>query len=118
MANPVNHFEICVTNRDKGKEFYGNLFGWKFNDIEGMNYSGVTAEEGGIGGGIMEPPEEGVPPYVTFYITVVDINACLTKVEEYGGKTIVPKTPIPGMGHFAMFTDPDGNHLGIYQDGQ
>ena len=37
------------------------------------------------------------------------------KAEELGGKVIVPKQPVPGMGWFSQVTDPQGNLLGIWQ---
>ena len=34
--------------------------------------------------------------------------------ESLGGKRITPKSPIPGMGWFAVFEDPTGNKVGLY----
>jgi len=48
------------------------------------------------------------------YIGTGDINATLAEIEKHGGKTISPKTEIPGMGWFALFSDPGGNLVGIY----
>jgi predicted enzyme related to lactoylglutathione lyase len=33
-----------------------------------------------------------------------------------GATLVVPPTPIPGMGGFALFTDPDGNVMGIFRE--
>jgi uncharacterized protein len=35
---------------------------------------------------------------------------------ELGGKTIVEPTEIPGVGQFAMFSDPDGNVVGVLRE--
>ncbi|CAM5544382.1 VOC family protein [Streptomyces badius] len=52
----------------------------------------------------------------TTIFTVDDIEATLTKVNSLGGKTVVPKTEIaPEIGHYAYFTDPDGNYIGLTQ---
>jgi predicted enzyme related to lactoylglutathione lyase len=51
------------------------------------------------------------------YFKVDDIVKTLAASTKHGGKVLVPKTPIPGVGHFAMFTDPEGIVLGIMQPG-
>ena len=48
------------------------------------------------------------------YVTRDDIEASLEKVGSNGGSTVMPKTEIPGFGHFAVFTDPTGNKSGLY----
>jgi len=48
------------------------------------------------------------------YIGTDDIDASLAKVEAHGGKTVLPKTEIPGIGWFAIFTDQTGNRLALF----
>jgi predicted enzyme related to lactoylglutathione lyase len=52
------------------------------------------------------------PNQVTFYIEVDDPQAYLDRVEEAGGKTLVPVTELP-MVTFARFADPQGNVVGL-----
>jgi len=47
------------------------------------------------------------------YIEVPDLAACLKKAESMGAKTVVPITAIPNMVTLAVFSDPDGNYIGI-----
>jgi predicted enzyme related to lactoylglutathione lyase len=56
---------------------------------------------------------DGMPPYVTIYVAVDDLDATLGAVTGHGGTPIVPPTPIPGVGAFALFQDPEGNTIGI-----
>jgi uncharacterized protein len=49
------------------------------------------------------------------YAQVPDINAALKKVEDLGGKTVVPRTEIPNMVTFAQFTDPFGHLFGLVE---
>ena len=114
MGNPVVHFEICAKDLAKAREFYGKLFDWELKHEEEMNYTLVEVGEGSIGGGIMQAEEGKFPPYVTFYIQVDDLEASVRKAEELGARIIVPPTPIPNMGRFAMFNDPDGNMIGLW----
>lgn len=44
-----------------------------------------------------------------------DLQKVADKIEANGGKIVVPKTEIgPEMGFFAMFTDTEGNKLGLH----
>ena len=44
-----------------------------------------------------------------------DLQKVANKIEANGGKIVVPKTEIgPEMGFFAMFTDTEGNKLGLH----
>ena len=44
-----------------------------------------------------------------------DLQKVADKVQANGGKIVVPKTAIgPEMGFFAMFTDTEGNKLGLH----
>ena len=43
-----------------------------------------------------------------------DIDASLAKAESLGGKTVIPKTEIPGVGWFGFFSDPTGNVVSLY----
>jgi len=36
-------------------------------------------------------------------------------VTKAGGKLVMPKTPIPGVGYFAYCEDPEGNLFGVMQ---
>ena len=117
MGNPVVHFEIGGPDGPALRQFYGDLFGWEVEVTgEDMGFYGlVRANEGGIGGGIVQT-EEGMPPsYVTVYIQVDDLQAALDKISDVGGTSLMPPMEIaPGMGSIAMFTDPAGNFLGLY----
>jgi hypothetical protein len=96
------------------QEFYSKLFDWQF-DTGMPDYAMLGAQGDGIGGGIMQTPAEA-RPYVTFYVSVEDLAATLARAESLGATTVVPPTPIPGTGAFAMFADP-GAHDQDLQDG-
>ena len=75
----------------------------------------VRTAEASIGGGLLRAPE-GVFPYVTIYVEVPDLHATLQRSEELGGKMVVEPMPVPGVGSFAMFQDPDGVMVGIIEE--
>jgi hypothetical protein len=51
---------------------------------------------------------------VLVYVQTDDIEATLAKVESLGGRVLVPKTEIPTVGWFGVFSDPTGNKVGLY----
>ena len=113
MPNPVTHFEIIGKDAKKTQAFYANLFGWKIDANNPMEYGIVEAQDGrGTGGGVAgaQPGNNG---YVTLYVEVENPQAYLDKAVSLGGKVVMPVTTLPGMVTFAQFTDPDGNLIGI-----
>lgn len=115
MSNPVVHFEILGKNGRELQEYYANLFGWKINADNPMQYGLVQPGQGGIGGGIGATEGES-PNAVLVYVAVPDLQAALDKAVSLGGKVITPVTHIPGMVTFAQFQDPQGNLMGIVLD--
>ena len=48
------------------------------------------------------------------YLSAGSVDSALEKAAEFGGKVVVPKTPIgAGEGFFARFLDPEGNIVGL-----
>lgn len=116
MGCPVVHWEIAGNDGTATQGFYRQLFDWPVQVHEEMGGYGMVPgpENGpGIGGGIMK--SMGPQPYVTIYVQVDDLQAYLDKAVSLGGKAVVPPTPIPHVGSFAMFTDPDGNMVGLFK---
>ena len=120
MPNPVAYFELGGRNPANLREFYTNLFGWEIDaatpSAAGGDYFYVHPTEGGAGGGILQTSGEMPPHYVMIYVSVDDPQAYLDKAESLGGTTLVPPMEIPGgMGHIAVFQDPDGNVIGLHK---
>lgn len=117
MSNPVVHFEIASEHAKELQAFYSQLFGWKVDTNNPVEYGVVeTGSERGIAGGI--GPAMGGPNRVTFYVEVDDLRAYLDKAVSLGGKTLMEPDAVPGGPTIAMFQDPDGNITGLTQAGQ
>lgn len=115
MGHPVVHWEISGHDGAKLQSFYSQLFDWKVDSNNPMKYGMTkTAESNTVDGGIYQckPTDR---PSVTFYVYVDDLQKYLDKAASLGGKTIVPPSPVPGFGNFAMFSDPEGNVLGLFK---
>jgi uncharacterized protein len=113
MGNSVVHFEIGVKDEAAASKFYSQLFGWKINSDNPANYGMVDTDSGGegVGGGIATPPDGST--YATFYVSVDDVQAKLDDAEKLGAKTMVPPMQVPDGPEIALFTDPDGNMIGL-----
>jgi predicted enzyme related to lactoylglutathione lyase len=113
MANPICHWELMVSDPDKARAFYRQVFDWKLEDQPGGEYTliGTGSEPGG---GMMRKTPAAPAPALNVYFRVDSIDGTLRKVVEAGGTVVVPKTEIPGHGRFAMFLDPDQIAVGIF----
>jgi predicted enzyme related to lactoylglutathione lyase len=110
MAHPVIHWEIGGRDTERLREFYTDLFGWEI-DRRDPEYSLISTGEG-VGGAIMRTRED-MPAHVTIYVRVQDLDQALRRAAALGGKQLVGPTPIPGVGGFALFADPEGNAIGL-----
>jgi predicted enzyme related to lactoylglutathione lyase len=100
---PIVFFDIAGPDAAKLKTFYSSIFGW---DIDANNGIKTSKLEGTLR---QDPPEKII------YIGVPDINAALAQITADGGKTVMPRTVIPNVTIFALFTDPAGNRMGLVE---
>ena len=121
MSHPFVHIEIPADDTRAAGKFYGDVFGWNIETDPTFNYTQFQAE-GGPGGGFVsthEATDGGMVQYkadsLLLYVGTDDIDASLAQVEAHGGKTVLPQTEIPGIGWFAIFTDPTGNRLALFK---
>jgi predicted enzyme related to lactoylglutathione lyase len=127
MDHTIVHFEIPADDPERAAKFYRELFGWDIKQFEGsaaggMEYwmvSTVPTDAGGmpirrgVNGGMMKRMYPGQPP--VNYIEVEDVDEFIRKAERLGAKVLMGKQPVPGMGWFAQFNDPEGNVFAIWQ---
>ena len=118
----VQHFEIPADDVERASKFYTGVFEWKMQKLANPEdpskdywFFDTKDENGnkGIGGGLMkrQAPEHSV----TNYITVPSIDDYASKIEEAGGKVIMPKTEILKMGFILVFLDTENNMFGLYE---
>lgn len=119
MKNSINWFEIPAKNFERAKKFYEAVLNapiqvmphpsYKYGILPGDMMEGVT-------GGLVEG--EGFVPSMTGPLIYLnggeDLSVALSKVEQNGGKIILPKTSIGGNGFMAHFTDTEGNKMALH----
>ena len=109
----VSWYELMTTDVDAAAKFYTQLLGWETEETpiaDGSKYVMIKVNGKVIGGMMKTPPQaQGVPPYWGLYVTVNDIDAAAQKVQELGGKILVPPTAIPeAASRFCVIQDPQG----------
>jgi uncharacterized protein len=118
MGQPVVHFEILGKDGEKLKRYYSELFEWKTDSNNPLNYGMVqrdgnlSADGIGIGGGVGTAPE-GYAGHATFYVEVPDVEAALAKAESLGGSRMMgPEQVMEGV-VIGLFNDPEGHLVGV-----
>jgi len=114
----VIHFEIPAKNPERAVKFYQGVFGWKVEKWAGpMDYWLATTgddTEPGINGAITEKSD-----YVhatTNTISVPSYEDAVKKIVEAGGKVLMPKAAVPGIGYMTYCEDTEGNIFGIMEN--
>jgi hypothetical protein len=113
MSHPVIHWEIGGRDGVKMARFYEDLFGWNAQPAGG-GYWLIPPELPGIGGGLLQT-EDPIPPHVTIYVQVEDLEATLDHAALLGGRIVSAPVPIPGIGRVALFEDSEGNLIGLLE---
>ena len=114
----VIHFDISADNPDRAVKFYSSVFGWKIEKWAGpVEYWLVTtgpADQPGIDGGIGKRSATS-PAGTINTVDVPSLEEFTAKVAKKGGKVLMPRMAIPGVGYHAMCQDTEGNVFGLMQ---
>lgn len=105
--------ELTTRDPQRSVEFYGAVFGWNAHLLPMAGPADYTEFQVGDRGVAGMMPMEGdswpadLPNHWMVYFAVDDCAAAAAKVEELGGKVMVPPTEVPP-GIFAVINDPQG----------
>ena len=112
----VVHFEISADDFDRARAFYEGVFGWEFAKWDGPEeYWLVTtgpSSEPGINGGMFK--RKGPVGHVNT-IAVQSLDECLEAVTSRGGKVVLERMAIPGVGYLAYCQDTEGSVFGVME---
>jgi predicted enzyme related to lactoylglutathione lyase len=110
----ITHIDIPVTDLDRAKDFYQELFGWQIAEPPGFEGYPMWQAPNKISGGGLAPRSEGFSQPRS-YVEVDSIDDTLAKAREGGGTVVMEKQPITETSWWAIFEDPDGNTVGLYE---
>lgn len=109
----IDYIEFPASDIARTKQFYSEVFGWKFEDY-GPDYTSFV--DGRIAGGFTTEalaPSKGT--LVVMY--AADLEGIQKRIEAAGGKIVKEIFSFPGGRRF-HFTDPNGNELAVWSDPQ
>ena len=117
MTNSFVWADLSTLNLEEAKRFYGECFGWKFQDV-GEGY--LTCQSGGQpAAGIYTMPvkfqDMGMPSFWMSYIHVPDIYQTVELAEKFGARVEIQPQEGPGGGLIALIRDPAGAGFTCYQ---
>lgn len=104
-------YELMARDSEALRSFYQQVMGWTMVEqkANGESYPTFAVGDDYIGGLLNlsdEMAAQGARPTWLGYVGVDDVDDSARKVEELGGKLLMPPRDIPGVGRFAMVTDP------------
>jgi len=119
MSNHLAHFAINADDVQRAKRFYEKVFGWTFNAWGPPNFYIIASGGESDVRGALQKRRELVPGQRTIgyecTIGVTSIDDTAKAVTANGGKTIMQKSIIVGVGALMFFQDPEGNVFGAMQ---
>jgi predicted enzyme related to lactoylglutathione lyase len=107
----IDYLEFLATDIERTKRFYGEVFGWTFEDY-GPDYAAFDC--GNLKGGFAraDAVHHGGPLVVLF---AQDLASIRQRVIYAGGPILKPPFDFPGGRRF-HFADLNGNELAVWSD--
>jgi predicted enzyme related to lactoylglutathione lyase len=113
----VAHFAINATDVDAARLFYGEVFGWRFAPWGPPGFLKISRPDGSLPGpiGALQQHRDfvtGAPPAVELTVAVEDVDRAAAACTSAGGRVLMAKTVIPGVGELVFLQDPSGIAIG------
>jgi predicted enzyme related to lactoylglutathione lyase len=113
--------ELTTTDQKGGVAFYRALFGWDSVDRPlgpGEVYTMFQLRGREVAAASGMRPEErqgGVPTHWNSYVSVESADAAATRAQELGGAVVLPPFDVFDAGRMAVFQDPTGAFISVWQ---
>jgi uncharacterized protein len=99
-----------------GKRFYGELFGWAFE--EAYDSTVWALKDGERVAALARKADGRLPTVWTVYFAAPDADALAERIRGAGGQVVIPPVPVgAGLGSAALVTDPEGAVFALWQPG-
>jgi predicted enzyme related to lactoylglutathione lyase len=116
--NTMAHFSINADDVEKSRAFYARVFGWKFSAWGPPGFYQIEAKDSPVLGAL-QGRRELVKGHRTIGLectfAVASIDATAKAVAAAGGKVVLDRSVIVGVGTLMFFADLDGNVFGAMQ---
>jgi predicted enzyme related to lactoylglutathione lyase len=124
LQGTPNWVDLQTNDQDGAKAFYGNLFGWSYDDQpmpQGPAYSLAKLGDGTVAAIAPQSPDmqaAGVPPAWNTYLAVDSADDAAARVEPAGGTVTMQPFDVMDAGRMTFVLDPTGVAVGLWQAGQ
>jgi predicted enzyme related to lactoylglutathione lyase len=111
--------ELFTSDVEKGRAFYGALFGWTSDEPNPELGGYFTFYKDGIrvAGGMGNDGQSGAPDSWSIYLTVEDAKATVDTATANGAQVVVDVMEVMDLGAMVVVTDPGGATIGGWQPG-
>ena len=118
--NGPSYFEIQADDISRAKDFYGEIFDWKFAKAVGLPVEYWSIETSGPRGGLLKrpapvPPEKSGTNAFVCSMEIKDFDVVAEKILALGGRVALPKFAVPGKCWQGYFIDTEGNTFGLFE---
>ena len=115
--------DLATTDQAAAKSFYGELFGWSYEDMPmdeaGHRRYSMASLGGSYAAAIYTQQDEqrqmGIPPHWSVHLTVDDVDAAAGRVSELGGSLLMEPFDVFESGRMAVLSDPAGAAVALWQ---
>ncbi|AYC40521.1 VOC family protein [Streptomyces griseorubiginosus] len=98
-----------------GQRFYGELFGWTFEEAPGGSVWALR--EGEPVAGLARKTDGRMPTVWTVYFATPDIESLADRIWAAGGQVVTAPVPVAELGMSALVTDPEGAVFALWEPG-
>ena len=115
-AGTPSWVDHAAKDLEASNRFYCGLFGWEPEDMgEDMGHYTLLRKGGKTVAGNMGAMMDGQPSVWTSYICVDDADATTERAKKAGATVFVEPMDVSDIGRMAIFADPTGAAIGIWQ---
>ncbi len=119
--NEPSYFEIHADDISRAKQFYTEVFGWRFELDPGIPEEYWRIFTGGMMGALLKRHapaplggQHGRNAFVSSMM-VADFDEMERRIVGKGGKVVLPKFAVPAKCWQGYFIDTEGNMFGLFQ---
>lgn len=102
---------LATTDKAGAAAFYSKVLGWETKEFKG----GLVASIGENMVADIDDAPPGVRPAWLSHVAVADLAESRSRAEQHGAHILMAEIVIPNMGKMAVFADPMGAPLSIFQ---
>jgi hypothetical protein len=110
-------YELMTKDPKAAIAFYSEVAGWKTEPFGDGSYTMWVGSQGPLGG-VYTMPEQAakkdVPPMWIGSVRVANVDATVSLIKKLGGKAHMEAEDIPGVGRYAVVTDPQTATFAIF----